>query len=79
MGGGRRGGEGGAVVPPPTDASILGDPQKAFAYFRERHPGKAALDENKTLLGQKYARAKVGDSGGCKKIVAAAAVVGCES
>jgi len=43
----------------PSDTSVRADPQKAFEYFRERHPGRAALEENKKLLGEKYARAKV--------------------
>ena len=62
--GGREAGERGGAVPviaPPTDASVLGDPQKAFGYFRDRHAGRTALEDNKTLLGQKYARAKVSD------------------
>lgn len=50
-----------AVLGPPADASVLGDPQKAFGYFRDRHAGRTALEDNKTLLGQKYARAKVRD------------------
>lgn len=47
------------AVPVPENTSILEDPGKAFAYFREKHPGGAALEENKMLLGEKYARAKV--------------------
>ncbi|CAM9192770.1 unnamed protein product, partial [Sphacelaria rigidula] len=42
----------------PTDTSILGDPQSAFGYFRERHPSRTALEENKSLLSEKYTRAK---------------------
>lgn len=63
VGGREAGARVGAVtgVSPPTDVSVLGDPQKAFGYFRDRHAGKTALEENKTLLGQKYARAKVSD------------------
>lgn len=57
--GGRKGGGNVAGVAHPSDAGVRGDPQKAFEYFRERHPGKHALEENKKLLGQKYARAKV--------------------
>ena len=49
-----------STVAVPNNIAILGDLQKAFAYFRERHPGGTALEENKTLLGEKYARAKVG-------------------
>lgn len=62
--GGREAGAHGGGVPalaPPTDVSVLGDPQKAFEYFRDRHTGRTALEDNKTLLGQKYARAKVSD------------------
>lgn len=58
---GARSGGAVAVLAPPTDASVLGDPQKAFGYFRDRHAGKTALEDNKTLLGQKYTRAKVSD------------------
>lgn len=60
--GGRRAGTGEGIVSalaPPADASVLANPQKAFGYFRERHTGKAALEENKALLGEKYGRAKV--------------------
>lgn len=61
--GGGRGGaassSSGSIMAPPADASILGNPQTAFSYFRERHPGNAALEENKTLLSEKYTRAKV--------------------
>lgn len=46
-------------VAAPSDARVLADPQRAFGYFRERHSGKDALEENKKLLGEKYARAKV--------------------
>ncbi|CAM9722589.1 unnamed protein product [Ectocarpus sp. 13 AM-2016] len=51
---------GGSVggVERPSDTSVLGDPQRAFGYFRERHSGRVALEENKKLLGEKYARAK---------------------
>lgn len=62
--GGREAGARGAAVAilaPPTDASVLGDPQKAFGYFRDRHAGRTALEDNKALLGQKYTRAKVSD------------------
>ncbi|CAM9586109.1 unnamed protein product [Scytosiphon promiscuus] len=45
-------------VAAPSDSKVLGDPQRAFGYFRERHSGKEALEENKKLLGEKYARAK---------------------
>lgn len=63
VGGREAGARGGAVavLAPPTDASVLGDPQKAFGYFRDRHAGRTALEDNKTLLGQKYTRAKVSD------------------
>lgn len=47
------------MVAPPSDASILRDPQPAFEYFRERHPGRTALEENKALLSEKYTTAKV--------------------
>lgn len=47
------------IVEYPSDPSVRRDPQSAFEFFRERHPGKAALEENKKLLGEKYARAKV--------------------
>lgn len=53
------------TVPVPENASILENPGKAFAYFREKHPGGAALEENKILLGEKYARAKVCTSDIC--------------
>ncbi|CAM9288030.1 unnamed protein product [Laminaria digitata] len=59
--GGREAGARGAAVAilaPPTDASVLGDPQKAFGYFRDRHAGRTALEDNKALLGQNYTRAK---------------------
>ncbi|CAM9389353.1 unnamed protein product [Ectocarpus sp. 8 AP-2014] len=52
-----RGGSVGGVERP-SDGSVLGDPQRAFGYFRERHSGRVALEENKKLLGEKYARAK---------------------
>lgn len=45
----------------PSDPGVRRDPQRAFDFFRERHPGRAALEENKKLLGEKYARAKVTD------------------
>lgn len=54
-----RGGVNVAGVAHPSDAGVRGDPHRAFGYFRERHPGKDALEENKKLLGEKYARAKV--------------------
>lgn len=50
----------------PTDTSILGDPQSAFGYFRERHPSRTALEENKSLLSEKYTRAKVREEGGTR-------------
>lgn len=53
-----RGGNAVAGVAHPSDAGVRGDPQRAFGYFRERHPGRDALEENKKLLGEKYARAK---------------------
>lgn len=52
-------GGGAEVIVPPAEERVLGDPQKSFEYFRNKHPGTAALEENKTLLGEKYARAKV--------------------
>lgn len=59
---GRARGSAAPVVEYPSDASVRRDPQRAFGFFRERHPGRAALEENKKLLGEKYARAKVTDS-----------------
>ncbi|CBN76877.1 conserved unknown protein [Ectocarpus siliculosus] len=56
--GGRHRGGSVSGVERPSDASVLGDPQRAFGYFRERHSGRVALEENKKLLGEKYARAK---------------------
>eukprot|EP00752_Nemacystus_decipiens_P003255 g3012.t1 len=57
-----RGRDKGSRAPPiveyPSDAGVRRDPQRAFEYFRERHPGRTALEENKKLLGDKYARAK---------------------
>lgn len=47
------------IVEYPSDSSVRRDPQRAFEFFRERHPGRVALEENKKLLGEKYARAKV--------------------
>jgi kinesin family member 6/9 len=36
------------------DHSILTDPSKAFAWFRERYPGVQSLNENKALLQEKF-------------------------
>lgn len=47
------------IVPVPENASIIKNPSEAFAYFREKHPGGTAMEDNKMLLGDKYARAKV--------------------
>ena len=41
-----------------ADADIRDDPQKAYAYFRERASANKALEENKLLLKDKYAKAK---------------------
>ncbi|CAM9579854.1 unnamed protein product [Choristocarpus tenellus] len=58
---GLQNGSNGAVdgVAPPADAFLLENPQESFTYFRERHPGQPAMEENKSLLSEKYARAKV--------------------
>lgn len=53
-------------VAPPADTTILGDPQSAFGYFRERHPSRTALEDNKSLLSEKYTRAKVREERGTR-------------
>lgn len=48
------------MVPRPLDSSVLVNLQVAYEYFREHHPGRAAMEENKEILSKKYTRAKVG-------------------
>jgi len=42
-------------LPPPE---VLSDPAAAFAHFRSRHARNAALEENKSVLRDKFAAAK---------------------
>ncbi|CAM9504246.1 unnamed protein product, partial [Phaeothamnion confervicola] len=41
-----------------TNRTVLDEAQTAFAYFRGRHPGTAAAEENKAILKERYERAK---------------------
>ena len=40
------------------DGAVLDDPALSFSWFKERYPGSAAIEENKSLLKAKYAEAK---------------------
>ncbi|KAG5179598.1 P-loop containing nucleoside triphosphate hydrolase protein [Tribonema minus] len=46
------------IVLYPSDRHVLDQPQQAFAYFRQRYPPGAAIEENKALLQKKYTTAK---------------------
>ena len=40
------------------DETVLSDPSVAFEWFRSRHPGRSAIEENKAILRAKYKEAK---------------------
>ncbi|KAL7458244.1 hypothetical protein ACHAWC_009795 [Mediolabrus comicus] len=45
-------------VPLCKDSLILDEPSNAFAWFKERYPGLAAIESNKSALKSKYLEAK---------------------
>jgi kinesin family protein 6/9 len=45
-------------VPLCTDNEILSEPANAFAWFKERYPGLAAIESSKNALKTKYVEAK---------------------
>ncbi|KAH8046298.1 hypothetical protein JL722_13772 [Aureococcus anophagefferens] len=46
-------------LPPKEAAGIRDDPQKAYAYFRERCRTNGAIEDNKAVLKAKYGEAKM--------------------
>ncbi|KAL7546517.1 hypothetical protein ACHAWF_009845 [Thalassiosira exigua] len=45
-------------VPPCRDKRVLDDPNAAFSWFKDRYPGRAALDANKSSLKLKYSEVR---------------------
>ena len=46
-------------IPPPDDKSLFDDPAACFEWFRERHELHASIEQNKTILRDKYNEAKL--------------------